>query len=356
MENLMKSFSPFLLSLFAVILFSPINALACACCADPGFYKISVQRPSVIQLRELKRLKFSAASLYSTAGFPDNVRGLREPVDGKYEASGTVDPGGWNFKFKDPNGKDGELNLRMPKNFVDYAVDLRRGERGGAGSVMLYKEWRFKFRVKNGSGIFADGIKGKTEYFLVLQGKGNACTSASDFTNWRLEVTGKKANYAFYGDLDNAESQDGSSMAKPGEKRVPPNRVNRSSIELSSLVGKDYVGCGCSGWNDSNGKSKKPIFWSEFKRDAAKETLILNLNGKDTELRLLSKGKRPEKEKIGDEFRDEYLADDGTKVVVDYTTTKLPCEGCEGTDYDVTLTVIGEFSGRVLSLTGSCGC
>ncbi|MCB1023904.1 MAG: hypothetical protein KDB79_05930 [Acidobacteria bacterium] len=58
---------------------------------------------------------------------------------------------------------------------------------------------------------------------------------------------------------------------------------------------------------------------------------------------------------MGDRFSDEYSVK-GTKVILDYVVKKLPCEGCEGTDYDVTATIIGQYSGKVVSLSGSCGC
>jgi hypothetical protein len=35
----------------------------------------------------------------------------------------------------------------------------------------------------------------------VLQGRGNSCDTAEDFTHWRLKITGNKADYAFYGEL-----------------------------------------------------------------------------------------------------------------------------------------------------------
>ncbi len=355
----MKFYSSILLSLFTILVLSPLNIFACACCADEGFYRISVQKPGSFQLGELKKLSFQSGNIYSTVGFPDDIKGL-SPVTEKYTVNTSFSPSGWDFNFTDSNGKTGTLTLKMPKNFVDYAVDTRNGEKGGAGGVMLYKEWRFKYRVKTGTGIFADGIRGKTEYFLVLQGKGNACNSASNFANWRLEVTGKKASYAFYGNLSNGESTTAASPAPTKTKPFKSGNISSAKfIDVSNLVGSDYSGCGCSGWrlNDKNARDqRKPIFWSEFKSEGEDETLFMNINGKDTELKLLSKGKRPGNEKVGDKFSDEYLAQDGTKVIIDYTTKKLPCEECEGTDYKVTATIIGEYAGKVMNLDGSCGC
>jgi hypothetical protein len=39
------------------------------------------------------------------------------------------------------------------------------------------------------------------KYFLVLQGRGTSCNNAEDFKHWHLEITGKKTNFTFYGDL-----------------------------------------------------------------------------------------------------------------------------------------------------------
>ena len=355
----MKFYSSILVTLFTILVFSPLNIFACACCADEGYYRISVQAPGSFQLGELKRLKFQNGKIYSTAGFPDDIKGLA-PIGEEYAVEASVSAAGWDFAFTDSNGKTGTLSLKMPKNFVDYAVDTRNGEKGGAGSVMLYKEWRFKYRVKTGTGMFADGIKGKTEYFLVFQGKGNVCNSADDFANWRLEVTGKNASYAFYGGLSTEEPTTAATPARTETETVKSGkRTSSKFINVSNLVGANYQGCGCSGWSlaDKNAREqRKPIFWSEFKPDSDTETLFMNINGKDTELKLLSKGERPENEKVGDKYSDEYLAQEGLKVIIDYTTKKLPCEECEGTDYDVTATVIGEFAGKVMNLSGSCGC
>ncbi|PWT83255.1 MAG: hypothetical protein C5B44_00905, partial [Acidobacteria bacterium] len=77
---------------------------------------------------------------------------------------------------------------------------IHDGKVNGGGGPLLYKEWRFEGLV-NGTGFFQPGIIAPTKYFLVLQGRGNGCDNAEDFTHWRLEITGKKAGYALYGEL-----------------------------------------------------------------------------------------------------------------------------------------------------------
>jgi hypothetical protein len=36
---------------------------------------------------------------------------------------------------------------------------------------------------------------------LIVQGRGNSCTSAGDFSHWTLVMQGPKANYSLFGDL-----------------------------------------------------------------------------------------------------------------------------------------------------------
>lgn len=188
--------------LLLLICFSSINvfsseALACACCAERGQYSIRTLKPTALELDELKRIELATANLFMTAG-EDIIKGI-SPLGDKFSPSGSLQSGVWKFNIKDDNGKAGTLNLTKPVSMVAFAADIHDGD--GTSEVVLYKEWRFKYRVQSGTGIFQSGIAPATEYFLVLQGRGNNCTQAEDFRNWRLEITGKKANYAFFGEL-----------------------------------------------------------------------------------------------------------------------------------------------------------
>ena len=191
---------------FVFVLFFPTGVFACACCADAGFYSISAKKPGNVELEELRKIRFAAvADVFANAGFPDNVKGIN-PIGESYSLSGSMQNKIWKFDFKDGAGKTGTLNLLKPLSMVDFAVDTRDGKDGGANSPLLYKEWRFKYRVQSASGIFQKGFAPGSEFFLVLQGRGNACTQAGDFTDWRLEITGKKAAYAFFGKLDSGKN------------------------------------------------------------------------------------------------------------------------------------------------------
>ncbi len=186
-------------ALAATILLFPSDSFACACCADAGFYSISSRKPDNYELGELRKIQFVTANLYTTPAYPDNIKGIN-PLNKSYTLTGLLQGNAWKFNFKDEKNKLGTLNLFKPISMVAYMTDLQEEVNSGLG-VKLYKEWRFKYKVSSGTGIFQKGIAPTTEYFLVLQGRGNACTSAADLTNWRLEITGKKANYAFYGKL-----------------------------------------------------------------------------------------------------------------------------------------------------------
>jgi hypothetical protein len=106
----------------------------------------------------------------------------------------------WTFNLKTPKGKTGSLRLPMPTNLVTFKVDIHDGSDQGNGPL-LYKEFRFKGTVSSGSGFLGGSILNPTTYFLVFQGRGNRCDDVSDFRNFNLEITGRKARYQFYGKL-----------------------------------------------------------------------------------------------------------------------------------------------------------
>lgn len=204
-EPKMRIRTSFLLTLFAILLIIPSQIFACACCAENGHYSLSYSKPDKYDLEEMQKLRFSTAELYMTAAGEEGIMGL-SPIGESYQVNGMLQDKFWKLNFTGDKNKTGMLNLPIPEKMIDFKVDIHDGNDGGAGSPLLYKEWRFKTTVKKGTGIFQNGINSKTEYFLVLQGRGNVCTSAEDFKNWRLEITGKNASYAFFGKLTTDEN------------------------------------------------------------------------------------------------------------------------------------------------------
>lgn len=186
--------------LFLVIWLFPSSAFACACCAERGFYSIRTGKPSDYELEELQKLKFQDAELYTDAGYPDTISGIA-PLGESFSVEALLSGKIWAFNFKDNNQKSGKLDLTKPLSMVEYMVNLPSENNESQGEPMLYKEWRFKYKVQSANGIFKNGFAPTNEYFLVLQGYGNVCTSAEDFTKWHLEISGKRADFSFFGNL-----------------------------------------------------------------------------------------------------------------------------------------------------------
>jgi hypothetical protein len=188
------------LLLFVVLFFMPKLAWACACCAENGQYRISVTRPDDNEINLMKRIRFDgAANLFTgEADVEDVVKGLAHPAE-NYALSGSLVARTWKLAFHDGSNLGG-LDLLLPAKFLGYGADIHDGKMGGGGGPLLYKEWRFE-GVVYGSGVFRGGLTAPAKYFLVLQGRGNNCDNAEDFTHWRLEITGRKASYAFFGEL-----------------------------------------------------------------------------------------------------------------------------------------------------------
>ena len=217
------------LSMFVIAFSSPALGAACACCAEPGTYMISSGKPEAFEIDILKQIEFDdRASLYMTeAGF-DSIKGLsaiEKEANGPawYTDTGNLDLVNaftgkmWTFTFKSPKGKTGTLRLPMPNQMVTFKVDIHDGSDQGNGPL-LYKEFRFKGTVAAGTGFLSSSIVNPTAYFLVFQGRGNGCDDVSDFRNWNLEITGKKARYQFFGKLGSASSRN---AAKKAERTNP---------------------------------------------------------------------------------------------------------------------------------------
>ena len=142
----------------------------------------------------------TTAYLFTGEAEPDDAaKGLAHPAD-TYSLSGSLVGNVWKLTFR--NGDEsGTLNLPLPAKMLRYAADIHDGRtKPGYPEPVLYKEWRFEGEV-NGTGVFKAGITARTKYVLVFQGRGNSCDGAEDFTHWQLKITGKKADYAFYGEL-----------------------------------------------------------------------------------------------------------------------------------------------------------
>lgn len=188
---------------FFCILFASSSVLACACCVNRGYYEMTTQRPNSFYTALLGDIKMTGpAKLYLTeAGF-DGIKGLKEiendDPEGKLDVSTSFAQRTWRVSVRSGAAHNGELWLPMPARFSQYKADID-GVDNGLG-VSLFKEFKVSGRVSRATGIFRSANKG-TKYTLVFHGRGNGCDDASDFDRWRLELSGPRAGFAFFGKL-----------------------------------------------------------------------------------------------------------------------------------------------------------
>ena len=205
----MNSFGRFrhVLVLFTALFFcGPTKAHACACCSDYGTYTLQSNEPiSGYVLEAIKGMEFApAAQLFLIDGpeDEDQIKGLGT-ISESYGMTAVADSKQWRLKFRTENGKSGELILPLPSKIAIFAVDIHNGETNAAGRPLLYKEWRLEGNA-TGNEMFKEGFTAPARYTLILQGRGNRCDAVDDFTHWRLQISGKKADYAFFGELASA--------------------------------------------------------------------------------------------------------------------------------------------------------
>ncbi|MGD9561674.1 MAG: hypothetical protein AB7F88_05575 [Pyrinomonadaceae bacterium] len=192
------------------------EALACACCAEPGTYYLATYKPRTFEIDLLKEVTFaSKANLYMTeAGF-DIVQGLPEIAKesemeayvrtyDEFDLSNGFTGRQWRFEMRSAGGKKGVLTLPMPARMINYKVDIHDVEDRPNGPL-LYKEYRFEGKIGSATGIFKSAARRGTTYSLVLQGRGVGCDEPSNYTHWRLDIDGPMSSYAFFGKLSSGE-------------------------------------------------------------------------------------------------------------------------------------------------------
>ena len=181
---------------------------ACACCAEPGTYIVSTGKLAKYELDLLKEMKFGpAAEIYLTAAGFDNFKGMAEVVK-EFETTSASELGlvdaftgsTWTLQFITGGERKGSLVLPRPTLSTERKIHIPDNT-STAPDVTLYKEWIFNGTVRSGTGFFRRDIAQPTKYTLIFQGQGNNCDNAEDFKNWRLEIKGAKADYAFFGKM-----------------------------------------------------------------------------------------------------------------------------------------------------------
>lgn len=198
------------LILFTALFFcGPTKARACACCSDYGTYTLQSNEPiSGYVLEQIKGMEFASAAQLFTVDGPDpedQIKGLATFSE-NHAMTAVKESKQWRLKFRAEDGKSGELILVLPSKVATFAADIHNGETNTAGRPLLYKEWRLEGRA-TGNEMFKEGFAAPARYTLIFQGRGNRCDNADDFTHWRLQISGKKADYAFFGELASARPE-----------------------------------------------------------------------------------------------------------------------------------------------------
>lgn len=194
---------PLGLALVISVLAGPRPALACACCTDEGQRNVGTAALDSGKQQQIESLRFAGkAKLFTGEADVESVSGIVTP-SGSYDISAAWRDNRLVFSFRDGKGRTGTLALTRPSSLAVFEVDPRNGPDSGQGPA-LYKEWRLSAPAA-AAGVFAPGGSPRQILTLILQGHGNSCTDAGDFTHWTLVMQGPKANYTLFGDLVTAK-------------------------------------------------------------------------------------------------------------------------------------------------------
>ena len=172
---------------------------ACACCTHEGQRNVATVALDSGKQQEIESLRFAGkATLFTGEGDAADIQGIATPSE-SYDLTAKWLDDRLVFSLRDKRGGTGTLSLARPASVVGVRGRPARPPRPGQGPT-LYKEWKLSAPAA-GSGVFLPGIAPRQLLTLILQGGGNSCTSAIDFSHWTLVMQGPKANYTLFGEL-----------------------------------------------------------------------------------------------------------------------------------------------------------
>jgi hypothetical protein len=175
------------------------DAFACACCTDPGERNVTVSKLETAMIEMIEQVEFAKkVDLFTGAGGLESIEGITAPAE-RYAVKATWEKDRAVFALDDDKDHSGSLSLEFPEKISIFEVDTRDAPNQAYGPA-LYKEWKLTGKT-SGTGAFDAASGPQQRLTLILQGRGNACTSSSDFTHWSLVMEGPKANYLLFGDL-----------------------------------------------------------------------------------------------------------------------------------------------------------
>jgi hypothetical protein len=188
-----------LLALATALLAGSRAAHACACCTNEGQRNVGTVALDSGKQEQIEGLRFGrTAKLFTGEADAQDTRGINTP-SGNYDMTAAWRDNRLVLSFRDKAGRTGALTLARPNSISVFEVDPRGGRDSGQGPA-LYKEWKLSAPAA-ATGVFEPGGGPRQVLTLILQGRGNSCTDASDFSHWTLVMQGPKANYTLFGDL-----------------------------------------------------------------------------------------------------------------------------------------------------------
>jgi hypothetical protein len=186
-------------ALAVMILAGTRTALGCACCTHEGQRNVATVEIDSAKRQQIESLRYGGkATLFVGEGDVAAIEGIATP-SGSYDLTAKWVDNLLVFSFRDSGGRSGTLALARPKTVSLFEIDPRDSPDVGQGPI-LYKEWRLSSPAA-GSGVFAPGASPRHMLTLVIQGRGNNCTSDLDFSHWTLVMQGPMANYMLFGNL-----------------------------------------------------------------------------------------------------------------------------------------------------------
>jgi hypothetical protein len=180
---------------FAVCGGKPVKA--CACCSNDGQRNVRTQKIDAYASGILSDIRFDeAAKLYTGEGESDGGWKLAGSADFRLVVS--KHDADWSFEFTQPE-TSGTLTFALPTTVTKFEIDPREAPAAPNGPT-LYKEWRLTAPGR-GNGMFKDVTGGDQQATLILHGRGNSCTDATQFTAWTIVLHGAKLTTSFFGTL-----------------------------------------------------------------------------------------------------------------------------------------------------------
>lgn len=185
----------------AFVLAAATQANACACCTNAGQRNVGMSKIDAYAAGVLDTVRFGAnAQLYTGEADIGDIKGIKAASD-RWTMVVAKTSKTWRLAFDDGKGNTGNVVFVLPASITKFEVDTRAPEPARSnGEPLLYKEWRLTTKAE-GAGMFAGTTGHAQQATLILHGRGNSCTDASQFTAWSLVLHGAKGTSTVFGTL-----------------------------------------------------------------------------------------------------------------------------------------------------------